>query len=110
MTTSDHDHVGVDASALQDDAHDGHSHEAGGHQHAPANFGKAFAIGIALNLAYVFGEAFYGVASHSLALLADAGHNFGDVLGLAGVRRAAASPTACAARRSSLLSATPSFF
>ena len=86
MTTSDHDHdhVSVDASALQDDAHDGHSHEAGGHQHAPANFGKAFAIGIALNLAYVFGEAFYGVASHSLALLADAGHNFGDVLGLAG--------------------------
>ena len=70
--------------------HEGHGHShglghnLGGHHHAPANFGKAFAIGIALNLAYVIGEAFYGVIAHSLALLADAGHNFGDVLGLAG--------------------------
>ena len=64
--------------------HHGHSHGTGGHQHAPANFGRAFAIGIALNLAYVVGEAFYGVLAHSLALLADAGHNFGDVLGLGG--------------------------
>ena len=39
--------------------------------------------GIALNAAYVLAEAFYGVAAHSLALLADAGHNLGDVLGLA---------------------------
>lgn len=68
------------------DDHDqgGHSHGLGGHHHAPASFGKAFAIGIALNLAYVLGEAFYGVVAHSLALLADAGHNLGDVLGLAG--------------------------
>ena len=67
--------------------HKGHAHEGhgpDGHHHTPANFGKAFAIGIALNLAYVFGEAFYGVVAHSLALLADAGHNLGDVLGLAG--------------------------
>ena len=64
--------------------HHDHDHSPGGHQHAPANFGKAFAIGIALNLAYVAGEAFYGVIAHSLALLADAGHNLGDVLGLAG--------------------------
>jgi cobalt-zinc-cadmium efflux system protein len=61
-----------------------HHHGIGGHHHAPANFGKAFAIGIGLNLAYVVGEAFYGVIAHSLALLADAGHNLGDVLGLAG--------------------------
>jgi cobalt-zinc-cadmium efflux system protein len=66
-----------------DHGHD-HQHGAGGHQHVPANFGKAFAIGIALNLAYVVGEAFYGIVAHSLALLADAGHNLGDVLGLAG--------------------------
>lgn len=68
-----------------DEGH-GHGHQdgIGGHQHVPANFGKAFAIGIALNLAYVIGEAFYGVVAHSLALLADAGHNLGDVLGLAG--------------------------
>ncbi len=69
----DHDHAGH-----------GHSHGTGGHHHAPASFGKAFAIGVALNLAYVIGEAFYGIIAHSLALLADAGHNFGDVLGLAG--------------------------
>ncbi|HEV7995932.1 MAG TPA: cation diffusion facilitator family transporter [Stellaceae bacterium] len=53
--------------------------------HAPgrADYGRAFAIGIALNLAYVGGEAVAGVVAHSLALLADAGHNLGDVLGLA---------------------------
>jgi cobalt-zinc-cadmium efflux system protein len=62
----------------------GHHHGAGGHNHAPTDFGRAFAIGIGLNFAYVVGEAFYGVAAHSLALLADAGHNLGDVLGLAG--------------------------
>jgi cobalt-zinc-cadmium efflux system protein len=61
-----------------------HHHGIGGHHHAPADFGKAFAVGIALNLTYVVGEAFYGVIAHSLALLADAGHNLGDVLGLAG--------------------------
>ena len=63
-----------------------HNHDQGRHHlargHAPASFGRAFAIGIALNLAYVAGEAFYGVMAHSLALLADAGHNLGDVLGL----------------------------
>ena len=73
-----HDHDGG-----HDHGHE-HQHGIGGHQHAPADFGKAFAIGIALNLAYVAGEAFYGVTAHSLALLADAGHNLGDVLGLAG--------------------------
>ena len=60
-----------------------HAHGPGGHVHAPASFGRAFAIGITLNLIYVAAEAFYGVAAHSLALLADAGHNLGDVLGLA---------------------------
>ena len=63
--------------------HGGHNHGVGGHSHAPASFGGAFAIGITLNLTYVAAEAFCGVASHSLALLADAGHNVGDVLGLA---------------------------
>ncbi len=61
-------------------AHDHHGH---GHGHGPASFGRAFAIGIALNLAYVAGEIVYGVIAHSLALLADAGHNIGDVLALA---------------------------
>ena len=60
----------------------GHEHGIGSHVHAPASFGRAFAIGITLNLVYLGAEAFYGVAAHSLALLADAGHNLGDVLGL----------------------------
>lgn len=52
------------------------------HDHAPANFGKAFAIGITLNLAFVLVEAFYGWQAASLALLADAAHNLSDVGGL----------------------------
>lgn len=43
----------------------------------------AFFVGIALNLGFVLIEVFYGLISHSVALIADAGHNFGDVLGLA---------------------------
>jgi cobalt-zinc-cadmium efflux system protein len=60
-------------------------HAGHGHTHAPANaadYGRAFALGIALNVAYVLGEAGYGLASGSLSLLADAGHNLADVLGL----------------------------
>jgi cobalt-zinc-cadmium efflux system protein len=53
-----------------------------GHSHAPPNFGSAFTIGITLNLGFVILEVIYGVFAHSLALVADAGHNFGDVLGL----------------------------
>ncbi len=53
-----------------------HAHD---HDHAPANFGRAFAIGIALNIVFVAIEAFYGWQANSLALLADAGHNLGDV-------------------------------
>ena len=56
-----------------------HTHD---HDHAPASFGKAFAIGIALNLAFVLVEAFYGWRSQSLGLLADAAHNLSDVGGL----------------------------
>lgn len=52
------------------------------HNHAPASFSKAFAIGIALNLAFVGVEAFYGWTVNSLALLVDAGHNLSDVVGL----------------------------
>jgi cobalt-zinc-cadmium efflux system protein len=52
------------------------------HSHTPANFNRAFAIGIGLNLAFVAIEAFYGWKVNSLALLADAGHNLSDVAGL----------------------------
>ncbi len=63
--THDHDHD-----------HDHH------HDHAPANFNRAFAIGIALNAVFVAIEAYYGWRVNSLALLADAGHNLSDVAGL----------------------------
>jgi cobalt-zinc-cadmium efflux system protein len=52
------------------------------HSHAPASFNAAFAIGIGLNIAFVAIEAFYGWKVNSLALLADAGHNLSDVIGL----------------------------
>lgn len=59
----------------------GHNH-GGGHSHAPTNYGSAFAIGVTLNLGFVIAEVIYGKLAHSLALVADAGHNLSDVLGL----------------------------
>ena len=73
---SDHDHE-----------HGGQGHDHGhgqhGHSHAPTSFGRAFAIGIALNAGFVVVEVVFGLAGHSVALLADAGHNLSDVLSLA---------------------------
>jgi len=60
-----------------------HGHAGHEHSHAPANFNRAFAVGIALNIIFVAIEAFYGWRVNSLALLADAGHNLSDVAGLA---------------------------
>jgi cobalt-zinc-cadmium efflux system protein len=57
-------------------AHDHH------HHHCPSSYNRAFAIGVSLNVAFVAIEAVGGFWSHSMALLADAGHNLGDVLGL----------------------------
>src|SRR5260221_2264499 len=65
----------------QQHAHERHDH-LHGHSHAPLDYGRAFAFGIALNLAYVAAEAAAGAISGSLALLADAGHNLGDALAL----------------------------
>ena len=67
-------------SAGHDHSHhhqDGHSHD-----HSAASFGRAFAIGIALNLGFVAVETVYGFLANSMSLLADAGHNLSDVLGL----------------------------
>ncbi|WP_081397127.1 cation transporter [Methylorubrum extorquens] len=61
--------------------HGGHAHGPG-HVHAPANFDRAFAIGVGLNTLYVALEATFGILSGSLALLADAGHNLSELLGL----------------------------
>ncbi len=58
-----------------------HGHHHHGHSHG-ANFGRAFAIGVALNLSFVIIEAIYGRLANSIALIADAGHNLGDVLSL----------------------------
>ncbi len=52
------------------------------HNHSPSDYNRAFAIGVALNVIYIVVEATYGFLAGSLALLADAGHNLSDVLGL----------------------------
>ncbi len=63
--------------------HHHHAHDdAHGHGRPSSGHGAAFAIGIALNLAFVALEAVYGLISGSLALIADAGHNLSDVFGL----------------------------
>jgi cobalt-zinc-cadmium efflux system protein len=71
---------------MSSDDHRGHGeehHHGGvGHAHAPADFGRAFAIGTTLNIGYVIVQVIFGIAAHSLALVADASHNLGDVLGL----------------------------
>ncbi|MEO8114002.1 MAG: cation diffusion facilitator family transporter [Phenylobacterium sp.] len=63
--------------------HSHHDHGAHGHHHAPTDMGRAFAIGVGLNLAFVLAEGGAGLWSGSMALLADAGHNLSDVLALA---------------------------
>ncbi len=62
----------------------GHDHNHSGHDHShpPVTYNAAFAIGISLNVIFVIVEAVYGYISQSLALMADAGHNLSDVLGL----------------------------
>ena len=91
MTAGHHDH------AHHDHDHD-HGHHHHGHVHAPASFGRAFAIGCVLNTGFVIAEWIFGAAAHSLALMADAVHNLGDVLalllawGAAGLARRPPSP------------------
>jgi cobalt-zinc-cadmium efflux system protein len=79
------------AHARSDHAHDhphdhgnhGHAHSHGhGHAHVPTDFGRAFAIAVALNTLFVAAEVGAGLWANSMALLADAGHNLSDVLAL----------------------------
>ena len=77
----DHDHA-KDAGHGGHGGHGGHSHGAGGHSHGPMNYDRVFAIGITLNVTYAAIEAGAGFWLNSLSLIADAGHNFSDVLGL----------------------------
>jgi cobalt-zinc-cadmium efflux system protein len=59
-----------------------HSHSGHGHCHHHGDYNRAFAIGVTLNVVYVVVEGTFGFMTGSLALLADAGHNLSDVLGL----------------------------
>ena len=62
--------------------HEEHGH--GGHHHAlPSVVNNAFILGIVLNSAFVLVQVIMGLLTHSMALLADAGHNLGDVASLA---------------------------
>ena len=58
------------------------SHENHQHSHIPKNFGRAFVIGIVLNIIFIIAEIIYGLKVNSLALLSDAGHNVSDVFAL----------------------------
>lgn len=86
---SEHKHDGGehshgDGPQKKDDR--GHDHGAGGHSHShapPDKLTAAFAIGIVLNIVFVIIGVIAGLIAHSTALLADAAHNMGDVLGLA---------------------------
>lgn len=73
-----HDHSHLDDA----DKHRDHARGAHNHSHKPQNFGLAFAAAAALNIAFVIVQIIYGVLANSVALIADAGHNFGDVVGL----------------------------
>jgi cobalt-zinc-cadmium efflux system protein len=86
-----HDHGGHDHDAHEHEAHEhdhghthGHGHGGHGHSHAlPADgINARMGIAIALNVAFVVIEGAFGFLSNSVALIADAGHNLGDVLGL----------------------------
>src|SRR3954467_9005609 len=83
----DHDHHGHDHHHDHSHTHGhhhGHDHGHGHHHHHgdPNTMGRAFAIAIVLNTVFVAIEFFYGFLANSTALMADAGHNLSDVLGL----------------------------
>ena len=80
-----HDHSSHDHGSHNHSSHNHSSHTHAGHHHAHApaeGHGRAFAIAVTLNVVIVVVQAIYGVLAHSTALLADAGHNLSDVLGL----------------------------
>jgi cobalt-zinc-cadmium efflux system protein len=123
---SDHDHPDPDPHDADDHDHDhghdhghghghghGHDHAGHGHHHAPPDrMNRAFGLGILLNVAFVVLGVVAGIAAHSTALLADAAHNFGDVLGLgmawgatALARRARTARRTYGLRRTTILAA-----
>lgn len=91
---------------MHDHKHDhhnhGHKHDHGHHHHhhdhTPKDFGRAFLVGLILNIGFVVAETAAGIIGNSMALIADAGHNAFDVLGLmvawAGISLAKRKPSA----------------
>ncbi|CAB3781541.1 cation diffusion facilitator family transporter [Pararobbsia alpina] len=79
-------HPGDQAPHIAHDHDHGHGHDHHHHHHHhlpdPSGNERAFAIAVTLNVAMVVVQAVYGVIAHSTALLADAGHNLSDVLGM----------------------------
>ena len=68
---------------MHDNSADDHAHHHDhARDHAPRDYGAAFAIGTVLNAGFVAAELVFGLVAHATALLADAVHNAGDVLGL----------------------------
>jgi cobalt-zinc-cadmium efflux system protein len=88
MSAHQHDESAHDAHGAGHDHRHGAAHDHGhhhGHSHhhiSPDSKSRAFAIAVLLNIAIVVIQAVYGFIAHSTALLADAGHNLSDVLGL----------------------------
>jgi len=84
----DHDHEGPahagHGHGHSHHAHDGHDHGHHVHARPPDHLDLRFILAIGANLVFVIVEVIYGLLGNSVALLADAGHNFGDVVGLIG--------------------------
>ena len=78
----EHDDHGHDHAHGHDRGRGSHAHAGHSHAHLPSSFDRAFAIGVGLNVAFVVTEIGFGLRTNSLALISDAGHNLGDVLGL----------------------------
>jgi cobalt-zinc-cadmium efflux system protein len=74
---SDHDH-----DHAHDHAHAGHGHHGHAHGLTADRINLRMGVAVALNLCFVVLEGSFGFMSNSVALIADAGHNLGDVLGL----------------------------
>ena len=82
LTPAPHDHGPRSQGHTHTHGHSHGAHSHDGHSHAPTSFGRAFAIGASLNIAFVLVETIFGLRANSVALLADAGHNLSDVAGL----------------------------
>jgi cobalt-zinc-cadmium efflux system protein len=76
-----HEHYDAEPDLAHQHKH-GHNHSGHDHSHGAAIGGRAFGLGAAINLCFVVFEIVLGLRANSLALLADAGHNFVDVIGL----------------------------